>query len=402
MKYALKIHKDTRDYWVEMRQRFTNNFSLQNGVLLLWSPWAQSAGGSELLDATPGSVGGKNDAALQIGRTFDDTDAKVQITPIAFGNTSPQSIDVRVTFTSTPTNPPPVVSIVAVDASASETGPDAGSVTVSRTGSTAGALTVRYSVSGTASAASDYLALSGTVTLPAGLASATIAVSPINDSASEGNETVMVTLTADPAYTVSSTASNAIVTIADNDLPTISIGDVTVAEGNSGSANATFAISLSTPATVTVTVNYTTANGTATAGSDYVAATGSITFAAGSTGGALAVAVIGDTALESNETFFVNLSGAINATISRGQATCTINNDDLPPASTSLRLAPTADNRAFALTITGQPGAQLAIEASADLKSWSQIATVTNVTGVVQYLDSRIPTLTRRFYRIRS
>ena len=71
--------------------------------------------------------------------------------------------------------------------------------------------------------------------------------------------------------------------------------------------------------TETVTVAYATANGTATAGSDYQAASGTLTFAAGETSKTITVLVNGDRLAESNETFFVNLSGPTNAIIADGQ-----------------------------------------------------------------------------------
>jgi hypothetical protein len=112
-KYALKVHKDARDYWIETRLKISNNASLQTGVLLLWSPWAQSTGGTQLLDTTPGSTSGRNDAALQIGRTFEDTDAHLQISPLGVANTNPRSIDVLVIFTATLATGPPALEIAA-------------------------------------------------------------------------------------------------------------------------------------------------------------------------------------------------------------------------------------------------------------------------------------------------
>ncbi len=134
-KHALKIRKDTRDYWVEVRQKITGNNTLQNGVLLRWSPWAQSNGGSELLDTTPGSAGGKNDAALLVGRTFEDTAAKVKITPLAVSGTSPRSIDVQVIFTVT--NLVPTVRIAL--------SPDLQKFALTITGSTGVVLTIEKS-----------------------------------------------------------------------------------------------------------------------------------------------------------------------------------------------------------------------------------------------------------------
>ena len=80
--------------------------------------------------------------------------------------------------------------------------------------------------------------------------------------------------------------------------PSLSIADTTVAEGNSGTSNATFTVTLSKPSTTPVTVGYATSNGTATAGADYTATTGTLTFAAGVTSQTITVKVTGDTAVE--------------------------------------------------------------------------------------------------------
>ena len=115
-KYALKVKKDTRDYWVELRRKFTSNKWIQNGVLLNWSPWASSAGGSQLLDTTPGSPAGtssKDDAAIVVGRTFTDPFAGIHITPVGKNATTPESMDVVVNLGLFPDNQRPVVSITA-------------------------------------------------------------------------------------------------------------------------------------------------------------------------------------------------------------------------------------------------------------------------------------------------
>src|SRR5206468_3840652 len=77
--------------------------------------------------------------------------------------------------------PPPTVTVVATDESASESGFNPGAFTVSRTGSTASELTVMYSVAGTAVNGTDYALLSGSITIPSASASATVTVSPIDD-----------------------------------------------------------------------------------------------------------------------------------------------------------------------------------------------------------------------------
>ena len=111
--------------------------------------------------------------------------------------------------------------------------------------------------------------------------------------------------------------------------PSISIADTTVTEGNSGTSNATFTVTLSKAATTPVTVTYSTANGTATAGTDFTSATGTLTFNPGVTSQTVTVKVTGDTAVEPTETFTVALSNPTGATISRGTATGTITNDDV-------------------------------------------------------------------------
>jgi hypothetical protein len=109
------------------------------------------------------------------------------------------------------------VTIAATDNTATEAGTTTGTFTVSRTGSTSSALTVNYGVSGTATSGSDYNALSGSVTIQAGSSTRTISVTPIDDATVESDETVVVTLTTDAAYTVGS-PSNATVTIVSDEL----------------------------------------------------------------------------------------------------------------------------------------------------------------------------------------
>jgi len=108
----------------------------------------------------------------------------------------------------------------------------------------------------------------------------------------------------------------------------ISVNDVTVTEGNHGTTNATFTLTLSKAAGVNVTVHYSTADLTALAGSDYVAAAGTVTFSAGQTSRTITVAVIGDRLAEPTERFAMNLSSPTNAVIGDGQGIGTINDND--------------------------------------------------------------------------
>jgi len=131
------------------------------------------------------------------------------------------------------------------------------------------------------------------------------------------------------------TSGNPIVTCT---TASIAINDVTKAEGNSGTTSFEFTITRSGDTTGTSTVNFATADGTATlANSDYTANSGLLTFTAGQTIKTVTVLVTGDTSVEPNETFFVNLSGCSACSISDNQGLGTITNDDSAvPSPTTL------------------------------------------------------------------
>lgn len=132
-RYALRIQKDAeREYWGELRQRFTSNAGLMSGLMMTWDGWGQggiggsggsppdgSNRGAQLLDMTPGSFGNgitdtRNDSALLIGRTFSDPDANIHITPVAKNtNSTPPSVDVYVSVGDVPGNNAPTLSISA-------------------------------------------------------------------------------------------------------------------------------------------------------------------------------------------------------------------------------------------------------------------------------------------------
>ena len=128
----------------------------------------------------------------------------------------------------------------------------------------------------------------------------------------------------------------------------ISITDVTIAEGNSGTKTATFTVSHT--GTAAFSVDYATADGTAIAGTDYVATSNTLNFAAGS-GAAqsqtVSVTISGDTTVEPNETFFVNLSNPTNGgTIVKSQGLGTITNDDARRSSATSRSTTSPSPRA--------------------------------------------------------
>ena len=133
----------------------------------------------------------------------------------------------------------------------------------------------------------------------------------------EPNETFSVTLSS-PTNAVLGTAAGTGTITNDDTAPTSRASPsatLSLTEGNSGTTLATFTVTLSPTSTQTVTVNYATANGTATAGSDYVAASGTLTFAPGVSTRPISVTVNGDTTVEPNETFSVTLSSPANAVL---------------------------------------------------------------------------------------
>jgi hypothetical protein len=209
---------------------------------------------------------------------------------------------------------PASVTVAASDASASETGPDAGSFTFTRTGSTAAPLVVAYSIGGTASNGSDYLALSGTVTIPAGQASALVTLTPVDDGACEGSETVVLSVLAGSAYTVPAGGSSATVTIADNDLAEVSVAATDAWAAEAGPDTGTFTITRTGPTTGALRVTY-TVNGTATAGSDYTALGSQVWIPIGASSVTLTVTPIADGLAEGSETVNLFLTGNSGLTV---------------------------------------------------------------------------------------
>ena len=208
------------------------------------------------------------------------------------------------------------------------TGTKTASFTVTLSAASGQTVTVNYATAnGTATAGSDYVARTGTLTFAPGVTSQPVAVTLNGDALNEADETVLVNLSGATNATI--TDSQATLTITNDDaLPSITIGDVSITEGNSGTKIVTLTMALSAASGRTVTVNYATANVTALSGSDYVAKSGTVTFAAGTTTASITVTINGDTSSESNQTFLVNLSSPSNATLARTSATVTILNDD--------------------------------------------------------------------------
>ncbi|TAN52683.1 MAG: hypothetical protein EPN21_03345 [Methylococcaceae bacterium] len=234
----------------------------------------------------------------------------------------------------------PTVSIANTTVTEGNSGSSNATLTVSLSAAATQSVTVNYATAdGTATAGSDYVPISNTLTFAPGETSKTLSVPVIGDTAVESDETLQVNLSSPSNATLNGSASSAIVTISNDDvavIPVLSIADATVLEGGSGSSNATLTVSLSAAATQSVTVSYATADSTATAGSDYVTTSNTLTFAPGETSKTLSVPILGDILVESDETFRVNLSAPSNATLDNAaaSATVTIGNDDVAADTT--------------------------------------------------------------------
>jgi probable HAF family extracellular repeat protein len=178
---------------------------------------------------------------------------------------------------------------------------------------------------GTASASSDFVANSGTVTFAPGQTTAQVIVAVRGDTSAEPNETFQVNLSAAAGAVIAD--GQGVGTIVDDE-PRLSINDVTLLEGHSGTKLFVFTVTLSAPSSVPVTVNFATANGTAKSTEDYTARSGTLTFAPGETTMTISIVVKGDRKREADETFFLNLTGALGAVLQDGQGKGTIRNDD--------------------------------------------------------------------------
>lgn len=179
---------------------------------------------------------------------------------------------------------------------------------------------------GTATAGSDYVATSGASSFAPGEIEKPVVVLVNGDTVDETQETLFLDISNVQNATVSSSRGTGFIN--DDDGPTISINDVTVTEGNSGTKAATFTLSLSGSSVEAIAIRAITAPGTATASSDYNSIDSVLIFQPGTVTRTVDVAIIGDTNLEPNETFSVNLSDPFGTTIADGTGVGTILDDD--------------------------------------------------------------------------
>jgi uncharacterized repeat protein (TIGR01451 family) len=270
--------------------------------------------------------------------------------------------------------------------------PGTAQFTVTLAVASAKTVTVNYSTApGTAVAGIDYVAQTGTVTFAPGTTTQTISIPLLNNGVATDNKTFTLTL-ATPTN-AGFTKATATATIRDvSSLPAIEIKGTTIVEADAGTTNATFVVTLSKPSTTPVTVTYATADDTAKAGSDYIAKTGTLTFAPGVTQQTVTVAVIGDTKDEINNSFLVKLSAPQGATLGTTEAECLIYSNDPPPQAnlpTAITIAePTAGNTTtMTVTATLSVPSGKTVELPWEVRSGTALAGVNFVdqVGVVVF-----------------
>ena len=237
---------------------------------------------------------------------------------------------------------PGILSINDISPTEGDTGSANAFFTVTLSSAVAQPVTVQFATANqTATAGSDYTATSGTLTFAPSVLTASVTVSITGDLLDENNETFFVNLTNPVNATIGD--AQGLGTIVDNDpLPVLSMTGCSVTEGNTGSTPCNFGITLAPVSGRAVTAAYATANGTATAGSDYTAASGTLTFNPGATSATVPVNVLGDLAPEGNESFTLGLSSLVNAT-GGGSATGSIVEDDLRDNELAHGMSVTAD-----------------------------------------------------------
>jgi Calx-beta domain-containing protein len=305
---------------VEVRQRTNDTGTLVATWLINGYVIAEHSQGATTFNQTQGTVMiGTMDPFASIASPKEDNF-------VIFDN-------VRVANLATETSPP-VLSIESTDTAASEPGADTAQITVSRTGDTSSPLTIPLRITGTASNGVDYATLANSVTLPAGVASTNVTVTPLNDSIGEATETITVTLAGGTQYEVREKVFVRIDLADDGDVPTATLtARKPVAYELNPARIGQFAVNFSTPNASDTAVRYLVA-GTATNGVDYSTIPGTVIVPAGSTNAFVNISARDNSAIDSNRMVILTLTNNTGYVLGAAtNATVTIRNDDLPPGT---------------------------------------------------------------------
>jgi hypothetical protein len=222
---------------------------------------------------------------------------------------------------------PPSFSVSDPSVTEGDSGTKNANFLVSLSAASPDTVTVAYATSdGSATAQADYAPASGTLTFAPGETAKTVTVLVNGDTLDEHHETVFLNL-ANPSN-AGLAELRGVGAILDNDpLPQLSVSDTSASEGGP----AVFTATLSAPSGKSIAVYFSTADGTATALDDYSTSSDMVSFAPGETSKTIAVATTEDAAVESDETFYLNLFNPTNVTLSDSLGTATITDDDTAP-----------------------------------------------------------------------
>jgi RHS repeat-associated protein len=286
------------------------------------------------------------------------------------------------------------VTVAATDPTASEPGTDTGTFTFSRTGGSSAALTVIFSVSGNAISGSDYLPILpgiSSIVFPAGQATTTLTLTPLDDTLYDPDETAVVTLTTGSGYNIGF-PNSAIVSILDDELPppTVIVEATDPSASEPGTNTGTYTFTRSGSSSAALTVNF-SVSGNAIFGSDYIPFSSSVEIPAGQTSTTLTLTPIDDIHCETNETVALTLVSGAYIIGSPSQATVTILDDEPPaPGSTSVTLQTANTNGVIEMT-AGQTSQNVSLTWSAavdadsyDIQLWKFEGTGSNGGWVLQ------------------
>ena len=289
------------------------------------------------ISVTNGAISGFAGSGTSYSATFTPAAngaTSISVAANAFTDSATNGNTASATFAWT-YNTQPSVSFAAATSSASEASSSA-SVTLNLSHSYYQPVSVSYTLSGTATGGGqDFTHAASSVTIPVGITSATITIAPIvDDSLAEGDETIILTLSSPVNASLGATTSHTY-TITDNDgASSLSIADATTSDESA--AIQTLTVSLSPASSSVVTVDYALTGGTATSGTDFAFASGTLSFAAGDTSKTISVPVIQDSDVEGDETVIIGLSNPTGgAVISDASGTLTITDDDAAPTTDS-------------------------------------------------------------------
>jgi Ca2+-binding RTX toxin-like protein len=286
----------------------------------------------------------------------------------------------------------PSITLAVSPSSVTEDGTTNLIYTFTRSGVTSNALTVNYTLGGTATLNTDYTrtGTTNTVTFAANSSTATVTVDPTADTTVESDETVALTLATGTGYTVGTTTA-ATGTIANDDLPSITLAVSPTSVTEDGTTNLVYTFTRSGVTTNALTVNY-TLGGTATLNTDYTrtGTTNTVTFAANSSTATVIVDPTADTTVENNETVALTLAAGTGYTVGTTTAvTGTITNDDTSvPSQLSINditVVEGQNNNAILTVTVNNPNPQqitvnyttAPIDATANVDYTSQTGTLT-------------------------